>query len=324
MIRIGSKEVPTNIFLAPLSGCSDLSFRLIAREHGAKFCFFEMIDSNSVIRGPERRFLSVLKTMPSDNPIAAQLLGEDPSMMVRAAKKILNLGLRISFMDINAACPTKKVVKKGAGSYLLEDRRTLFCIVKKMVKSLPVPVTVKMRVGYEHRDLKEILSISKKCESLGASAIFVHGRTKSQGYMGEVDYETIKAIKENLRVPVFGIGNIFSPESASRMFNETGCDGIMVARGAMGNPWIFKDIEDYLKVGSSGPAPDIKNKGTVLKRHLAYIDKYKECGSSGKIGIMHKTAFWYLKGLTGSARMRREISLVKTYDMMIKLIDALI
>jgi len=320
-VKIGSESFDTNIFLAPLSGCADLAFRLIAREHGAKFCFFEMIDAHSVTCcGPRRRTLSILDTVEADKPIAAQLLGEDPALMLCAAKEILKR-VEVSFLDINAACPAKKVVKKKAGAYLLKDPKRLASIIRKLSLALPVPVTVKMRLGYDEDAVSDIDRTAKDCEDNGASAIFVHGRTRIQGYSGLVDYGSIKRIKDGVKIPVFASGNVFSPELAKKMFDETGCDGILVGRGALGNPWIFGRIERYLAKGSAPEPEGFQTKKAVLKRHLSYIEKFKACPPSGKVGFMRKVALWYLKAFPGSKSIREKVSLVNTYEDMIKLID---
>ncbi|MFA4982157.1 MAG: tRNA dihydrouridine synthase DusB [Candidatus Omnitrophota bacterium] len=321
MVTIGSTRIDTNIFLAPLSGCSDLAFRLIAREHGAKFCFFEMVDSNSIVYGGHRKSLSILDTNGQDTPIAAQVLGEDPSSVLRAATTMLERS-KASFMDINAACPVKKVIKKGAGAYLLKNSGTLCKIIKKLALALPIPVTVKIRSGFEVSDIKLITGIAKKCESSGASAIFIHGRSRAQGYAGEVDYKAIKAVKESVKIPVFGTGNIFSGESAKRMFDETGCDGISVARGALGNPWIFQEIESHLKSGAPSQPVPLETRKAVLKKHLSYVHRYRRSGSPGIIGFMRKIALWYLKGFPNAAKMRHQISVVNDYEKMLELIDS--
>jgi len=322
MIKIGSKKIDTNIFLAPLSGCSDLAFRLISREHGAKFCFFEMVDSNCLVRGPRHKTFSILKTVERDTPIAAQLLGSDPSVMLKAAREVMGCA-KIAFLDINAACPAKKIIKKKAGSYLLYDQRTLSKIVKKLSSGLSIPITVKMRLGYETETLKDILKFAKTCESNGAQAIFVHGRTRAQGYMGEIDYESIKAIKDSVKIPVFGAGNILSPELAKKMFDQTGCDGILVARGALGNPWIFSQIKEYLNTGRTMPPVNFSAKKAALKKHLFYVERYKLMSPSNKAGFMCKVAMWYLRGFPKATRIRQKISIVKGYEEMIKLIDGL-
>ncbi len=320
ILKIGSYEIPSNILLAPMAGCTDLPFRLIAREHGAKFCFFEMVDCNSITYGAKRRVRSILKTVEEDRPIAAQLLGRDPSKMLAGAEEILALAKPL-LLDINAACPAKKVVKKRCGAYLLKDERELCSILKKLSSNLPVPVTVKLRTGYDNADPAKIAKLARRCQDSGAGAIFVHGRTQAKGYSGPIDYPSIKAIKESVDIPVFGSGNIFSPELAKKMLDETGCDGILVARGALGNPWIFKEIEHSCICRAAEEPVTNKERIRVLKRHLAAIEKFKDPSPKGKVGQMRKAVFWYLKGFPLAARVREKVSLVNNYEKMIKLIE---
>ena len=245
----------TKIYMAPMSGVTDLSFRLISRKFGARHCFFEMLDAQGTVYGhpKNRRFM---KTLKKDAPIAAQLLGAEPSVMLAAGEKLTSL-VSISSLDINSACPAKKVIKRGAGAALLKDALRLGKIVKKLSSRLRIPVTVKLRAGFDKRDLAECVRIAKICQANGASTVFMHGRTTSQGYSGDIDYESIKAVKDALEIPVFGSGNIFNPFMAKKMLDETGCDGILVARGALGNPWIFRDIENFLKNGTLPKPPSV-------------------------------------------------------------------
>ena len=322
MLRIGAFELPSNILLAPMAGCTDLPFRLIAREHGAKFCFFEMVDCNSITYGAKRRVYSILKTTEDDQPIAAQLLGRDPSKMLAGAEEILAIA-KPAFLDINAACPAKKVVKKNCGAYLLKDEPELCSILKKLSSNLPIPVTVKLRIGYDKIDSAKIADLAQRCEESGAAAIFVHGRTQAKGYSGLIDYASIKAIKDSVKIPVFGSGNIFSPELAKKMCDETGCDGVLVARGALGNPWIFEEISDYLTKGRIRPAPGLAARKNVIKKHISAIEKFKDPGPRGNIGHMRKTLYWYMKGLPLAAKLREKVSLVNSYEKMLKLLDTL-
>lgn len=321
-IRIGSFEIPTKILLAPMAGCTDLPFRLIAREHGAAFCFFEMVDCNSITYGNKQKVLSILKSCPADRPIAAQLLGRDPDAMLVAAEKILNIA-NPAFLDINAACPAKKVVKKHAGSYLLNDETELQRILKKLSGSLKIPVTVKLRTGYLEPDTKKIANIAKKCEDSGASAIFIHGRTRAQGYTGEIDYDSIRAAKNAVNIPVLGSGNVFTPELAKTMLDQTGCDGVLVARGSLGNPWLIKQIEKFLETGRIEEQTDLPSRKAVVKKHLAYIEELLESSPSSKVGHMRKAAIWYMKYFPNASKTRRKVSLVTSYEKMIELIDSL-
>src|SRR3989338_7222488 len=252
MIRIGGKTIDTRVLLAPLSACSDLAFRMIAREQGAKFCFFEMSDSNSLIHDSPRAG-RILRTCPEDAPIAAQLLGSDPEKMLKSAEIILRRA-PIAFLDINAACPARKIFKKGVGACFLNDPEPLYRLLEHLNRRLSVPVTVKMRVGLSQVDIPRAVQFAIGCESAGAAALFVHGRSRAQENYGPVYYEAIRAVKESVSVPVFGSGNILNPPLAKKMFDETGCDGILIAKGSFGNPSICRDIETYLETGFWQPA----------------------------------------------------------------------
>lgn len=309
----------TNIFLAPLSGCSDLAFRLTTRECGAKFCFFEMVDAHSMLSPHPKKF-NILQTVERDRPIAAQLVGGDPEIMLEAAHVLLD-HVQISFLDINSACPVKKVVKKGAGASLLNSLHTLSRIISTLASGLSLPITVKLRLGYHTTHLPALLDLVKACEMSGASALFVHGRTREQGYSGDVNYEAIRAVKHAVSIPVFGSGNIFTPQLAKRMFDETACDGILVARGAFGNPWIFRDIEEYLQDGTVPSESSLLQKKVVLKKHLSYIAQYKQCTPAGKIGFMRKITLWYMKGFPNASKIRGQVNTVPDYDALLRFID---
>lgn len=313
MVKIGSYLAKTNVFLAPLSGCTDLAFRLICREEGAKFAFFEMADCHSLIYGNVKR-TDIFKTTAKDRPIAAQLVGPEPALMLKAARILLKMTKPV-FLDINAACPVPKMLKKKAGAHLIREPDKLIAIVSLLAAKLPLPVTVKLRTGFAECDLKGITALAKGCEAAGAAALFVHGRTREQGYSGDPDYRAIREIKESVGIPVFGSGNIFSRELSDKMLAKTGCDGVMAARGALGNPWIFREIE-------SGPREiSLAERVKVLKRHLSYVEKYNEARPGSKVGIMRKVALWYMKGFEGAPALRGKINSVQSYDEMIELID---
>jgi len=318
-IKIGSYTLPSNVILAPMAGITDLPFRMICRDHGAKFAFFEMIDCNSIIYGKKSED-KIIKTIPNDRPIAAQLIGPDPDTMLQAAEKLIEM-VDIKFLDINAACPVSKMVKKKAGAYFLKEPENLYRILNLLSSKLDLPVTVKLRSGYHKNDHSHIKEIAKKCETNGASAIFIHGRTQDQGYSGDVDMEAIKAVKHAVKVPVFGSGNIFSPELAKRMIEETACDGVMVARGAYGDPWIFKDIEAYLSSGKLPPKRKIEEKLEAAKKHIGYIEKYKDMEAKSKVGYMRKVAQWYTKGFPHTCSIRRIMGNAGTKGQIIALLE---
>ncbi len=320
MIRIGSQSFNTNIFLAPLSGCSDLAFRLIARECGAQFCFLEMVDAHSLLGSHPKRF-ELLNTVEADTPLGGQLLGEDPQMMLDAAQILLERLPKLTVIDINSACPVKKVVKKGAGSALLLDKTRLFSIIRLLASSLSVPVTVKLRGGYHRIDLYNLEELARGCESSGAAAIFIHGRSRDQGYSGVVNYTAIRLVKDCVSIPVFGSGNVFDPLSARQLLDESGCDGLLAARGAFGNPWIFRCIKEYLHNGVLLPPVSRSARKEVLQRHLAYIAKFKATSPAGQIGFMRKVALWYLKGFPNAAKVRGRISTVSDYESLVDFVN---
>lgn len=317
--KIGKENIKTNIFLAPMSGCTDFSFRLISRMSGAKLCFFEMIDANAIIhRHPGTE--EFIRTNKKDRPIAAQLVGAESHAMLEAALRLQDL-VEIAFLDVNCACPAKKVVRKGAGAHLLRDEKRLCGVLKTLSANLSLPVTAKIRTGFTKKNTENAVRIATRCEENGASLLFVHGRTRAEGYAGEIDYPSIKAIKKSVSIPVFGSGNIFGGASAKRMLEETGCDGILVARGALGNPWIFREIEDYLKSGKITKKPPLSVRKKMLKRHLSFIVRYKNMGKKNKIGFMGKVAMWYLKGLPKAGGIRQSICAIRNHKSLENLID---
>jgi len=323
MVQIGPINTHTNVFLASMAGCADLSFRLIAREQGAEFCFYEMSDSNSLVHGSGRKTADMLQAHPRDLPIAAQLLGSDPEIMLKAAKKLIEPDNNISFLDINAACPIKKVIKKKAGAYLIKEPEMLYRIIDRLSSSLSLPITIKLRTGYLTKDPERIVSIAKNCEQNGAKAIFVHGRTKEQGYSGAVDHDSIRAIKAGVKIPVIASGNILSAQKAKEMIDLTHCDGVLVARGACGNPWIFGQIKNYLRKGALLPDPTLKEKLAVLIKHLQYIEKYKLLSDRTKVGFSRKVAIWYLKQMKNAVVLRSEVGRAQSFQELYQMIDDL-
>lgn len=321
MIKIGNRKFDTNIFLAPLAGCSDMAFRLMCREYGAGMAFFEMISSNALVHG-RTKTESLLKTVKKDNPVAGQLLGSDPVLLEEAAFRMLELA-PVKFIDINVACPVKKVVNNGQGAALLEKPRRLYSILKRLSKKIPVPVTVKMRIGFNSINIVRITRIARKCEEKGASALFVHGRTRAQFYSGTVNYDVIKRIKEAVTIPVFGSGDVLTPSLAKKMFDETGCDGILVARGAFGSPWIFRDIDRYFKTGQIPIKVHKARRLSILKKHLSYVNKYTPAEAYSKLGFMRKVALWYIKDFAGAAKGRGRAAIANSYEEMLKIVDKL-
>ena len=321
MIKIGSVKIDTKAILAPMAGCTDLAFRLTCREEGTKFCFYEMLDANSITR---RRINAskIIKTIEADSPVAAQILGSDPELVLNAANILLG-HVKTPILDINCACPARKVIRKKAGAYLLHDLSMLCRILKKVSSSVNIPVTVKLRVGFDRRDEEHIVRIAKSCQDNGAKAIFVHGRLATQLYSGGIDYGAIKLMKDSVDIPVIGSGNVFSPEAAKKMIDETGCDGVLVARGALGSPWLPADIERYLKTGKLPEAKDTAHKRKIVKKHIDYANTHMDIRQAMKVGFMRKILIWYTKGFPEAARIRANITSVKNYEELIPLIDTI-
>jgi tRNA-dihydrouridine synthase B len=307
---------PTPIILAPMSGISDLVFRTFNRRHGCKFAFLEMINARSLVN-PNRKTLDILATSDDDTPLGIQLLGNNPDYLLKSIEKLQNITYNV--LDFNAACPQKKVTAKGKGAYLLKTPKKLSRLLRILVKNSPVPVTAKMRLGWDNNS--SAVDIARHIEDAGVNAVFVHGRTKIQAYSGDVDYVTIRKIKKSLNIPVIASGNIFNAVLAKKMFDETGCDALLVARGALGNPWIFNEITEFLKNGKLPPPPDINAVIKTMHAHLGlYVDYYGEVRGVIKF---RKFYIWYTRGMQKIKHLRSSIAQVKTKSQMSKFITKL-
>jgi tRNA-dihydrouridine synthase B len=264
----------------------------------------------------------MLESDKNDTPIGAQILGSDPDMVLDAAHIIL-ANSKPALIDLNFACPAKKVIKKKSGAYFLKEPEKAGRIVKRLASSLPLPITVKIRSAYSKNESREGLMLAKICQENGISAVFIHGRTVAQGYAGRVDYKSILEVKKALTIPVFGSGDILSPELAKKMLDETGCDGILVARGAMGHPWIFDQIEAYLKNGSTPSSISYEEIIGTVNKHLRLYNDWKKGLEKYYIGHMRKIAIWYTKGLSYAKRARQAISKAQNCDDIMNIMDRL-
>ncbi|PIV53746.1 MAG: tRNA dihydrouridine synthase DusB [Elusimicrobia bacterium CG_4_10_14_0_8_um_filter_37_32] len=309
MLEIGKLKIDPPVILSSLSGISDLAFRTISRRFGCPFAFYEMFDYNSILRKNKRTFEIQMKTNDTDKPLGAQLLGNDPEALLETALVLQEKG--IDLIDINSACPVKKVLKRKCGAYLLKDTHVFGLIIKKLANGLRIPVSVKIRTGsYTANKSINALEVSKIAEGSGAKAIFIHGRTAEQKYNGQVSYETISAVKKAVKIPVIASGDIFSGPSAKKMFDETGCDGILVARGALGNPWIFSEIKHYLEKGTVLPPPTMEEIKNVSIDHLKMsVELHDE-----RIGIyrMRKLFCRYFSNFPGAKHIRTELTKLTT------------
>jgi len=275
--------------LAPMSGVTDIPFRMMARKFGCAFAFTEMIDVNGIVYGSRKSF-RLMDRSPGDSPLGIQIVGEDADKLLYVGKMCEEKGFRI--LDINAGCPARKVVKGGKGSALLKDIVKLAGIVRKLAGTLKIPVTVKIRSGWDENNLN-YMEAAKAVASEGAAAICVHPRTKEQMYKGRADHEIIREIKEVVNIPVFASGNIFTASDAANVLRTTGCDAVFVARGALGKPWLFREINSLLSGGTPPEAPGFN----AIKE--AVIEHFSLCLSFYDIGItrkrMYKHLAWYLK-----------------------------
>jgi len=300
-LKIGNVEIKNNIFLAPMAGVTDMAFRSICKEFGVGMLYTEMASSKAIHYGSEKTE-NIYEILDEERPIGIQIFGHEPEIMAETAFKLSDAA---DIIDINMGCPAPKIVKNGEGSALMKNLKLADEIIRSVVKSSKVPVTVKFRKGWDDFSVNAV-ELAKVAENAGAKLITVHGRTREQMYSGTVDFEIIRKVKEAVKIPVIGNGDIFDAVSAKRMFDETGCDGIMIARGAEGNPWIFREIISYLSEDKLIEKPDINEKIRLILYHLDLAVKYK--GEYVAVREMRKHISWYLKGIPGAARVKEIIN----------------
>lgn len=306
-LKIGNVNIENNIFLAPMAGVTDMAFRSICKEFGVGMMYTEMASSKAIHYGSEKTE-EIYEILDEERPIGIQIFGHEPEIMAETASKLSEVA---DIIDINMGCPAPKIVKNGEGSALMKDLKLAENIIKSVVKVSKVPVTVKFRKGWDDKSVNAV-ELAKIAENSGASLITIHGRTREQMYSGVVDFEIIKKVKDAVNIPVVGNGDIFDGESAKKMFDETGCDGIMIARGAQGNPWIFKEIISYLNEGKLLEKPDVNEKILLILRHLELAVRYK--GEYVAVREMRKHISWYLKGVTGAAKIKEMINQEKELE----------
>lgn len=311
-LKIGDVQLENNLILAPMAGVTDLPFRLIAEKFNPGLVCTEMVSSKALFYGDEKT-KQLLRTDQEKTPISMQIFGSDPETMGFATKYITNFA---DIIDINMGCPAPKLVKNGDGSKLLLDLNKAEEIIKAVVAKSKVPVTLKYRKGW---DDKHIIAceMAKIAEANGVSAITIHGRTRDEFYGGKVDLNIIKKVKESVNIPVIGNGDIIDEESAKIMFEYTGVDGIMIGRGSMGNPWIFKQICYYLKNGEKIPKPTKQERYEILRKHIELDVFYK--GEKVAINEMRKHIAWYTKNMPDSSAFRNVINHIENKE---ELIDA--
>ena len=307
MIRIGNVELKNNVIMAPRAGITDTAYRVILEDMGVGLVSTEMVSAKGIFYNNKNNKL-ILQTAENEHPIAVQLFGSDPMIMTSMAERISE---DFDIIDVNMGCPVPKIVNNGEGSALMKNPEQAFKILEMMSRVLTKPVTVKFRKGFDDKHVNAV-EFARMAEQAGVKAITVHGRTRAQMYAGQADWDIIRQVKEAVSIPVFGNGDIFEPEDAKRMMDETGCDGVAIARGAKGNPWLIKRTIHYLKTGELLPEPSMEERKAMMIRHAELMVQYK----TERLAIpeMRKHLAWYTAGLTGSAKLRAAMNSIMTLE----------
>lgn len=314
MLKIGNLELQSNFILAPMAGITDYPFRMFCRKFGCAMAFTEMINVRS-LGFNSKKTQQMLLSSEEEKPLGVQILGCEPKFILRALDILKKY--KFDVLDFNAACPVKKVIRRGEGAALLQEPQKLSQLLKLIVSNSSVPVTLKIRTGWDKNSVNAKV-VALVAQDAGVRGLFIHGRTKMQGYSGTVDYEVISEVKRLLHIPVIGSGDIYSAELAKRMFDQTGCDGIAIARGALGNPWIFQELSSFFNDGMAMLKPTIEQKISAMVEHLdIYIDFY---GEKNGVILFRKFFSWYTKGLRKIRPLRERVSRAKKKNEVIDLI----
>lgn len=294
--------------LAPMAGVADQAFRILCKEFGCAYTVGEMVSAKAISLG-DKKSEQLMKLDSNEHPTAIQIFGNEPETMAEAA--IYALTFNPEIIDINMGCPAPKIIKNRSGSYLMKEPELSARIIRKVADAVSIPVTVKFRTGWDSNNIN-CVEFAKMAESNGAAAITIHGRTKEQMYAPPVNLKLIADVKKAVSIPVIGNGDIFTPEDAKKMYDETGCDFVMVGRGAFGRPWLFSQINEYFITGAYSEDPSPEKRMEIMMRHAESICKLY--GERNGMCEIRKHALWYTKGLKGSAKLRNEFSVVKSFD----------
>ena len=318
IIQYGKYKIEKGLFLAPMEAVSDYPFRMICKEiGGVDVVYSEFISSEALIRDADRAFKK-MTIKPQEHPIGIQIYGNRVEAMVRAAQLAEEKGP--DFIDINLGCPVKKVALKGAGAGLLKDVPQMVAISKAVARAVEVPVTAKTRLGWD-ADSIEIVDVARRLEEVGIEAIAIHGRTRAQGYKGRADWEWIARVKEALSIPVIGNGDVTEPQHAKEMFDQTGCDAVMIGRGAIHNPWLFRAAKIYLRTGKIPQPPTLAERIDTLKKHYRFNLESK----GERVGVieMRKHLSGYLKGLPHISKFRLSLMQFEKLEPVFERLDQL-
>ena len=307
-LKIGTVELENPYILAPMAGVTDLPFRLLCKEQGAGLLCMEMVSAKA-IQYNNKNTKALLEIHPEELPVSLQLFGSDPDVISEIAKRIEELPF--SILDINMGCPVPKIVKNGEGSALMKNPKLVYEIVRKTARAIQKPVTVKIRKGFDDTCINAV-EIAKIIEDAGGKAVAVHGRTREQYYSGKADWDIIRQVKEAVSIPVIGNGDVTDGKDAQRMFEETECDGVMIGRGAQGNPWIFQDLIHFEETGQEPKKRSAGEVREMMLRHAKLQMEYK--GDYTAIREMRKHVAWYTTGFPNSARLRNEINHAESYE----------
>ena len=315
-MKIGNVEIENSLALGPMAGVTDLPFRLLCKEQGCGILYSEMVSAKAILYKNKNTDV-LLNIDKREHPVGIQLFGSDPDIMAEIGSRVAEGNC--DFIDINMGCPVPKIVNNHEGSYLLTQPKLVEEILTKMVKAINKPVTVKTRKGFKDGE-SQAVEIAKIAEGCGVAAVAVHGRTREQYYGGKADWDIIKAVKEAVKIPVIGNGDIFSPQDAKAMKEYTGCDGLMVGRAARGNPWIFKEINEYLKTGIVPEKPSAEEVKNMILKHASMLIEYK--GEYTAVREMRKHIAWYTQGLPHSAELRRRCNEIVSWESLKEVIES--
>ena len=313
-LKIGSVTLPNNLILAPMAGVTDLPFRLLCKEQGAGLLCMEMVSAKAILY-KNRNTESLLEIDPRENPVSLQLFGSDPEIISTIAHQIEERPFDI--LDLNMGCPVPKIVNNGEGSALMKNPKLAGEIIRRTVRAIDKPVTVKIRKGFDGEHINAV-EMAKIAEDAGAAAVAVHGRTREQFYSGRADWDIIRQVKEAVSIPVIGNGDLLTAEDVIAMEAQTGCDGFMIARGAQGNPWIFRQILHYFETGEHLAKPTLEEVTQMILRHARMMLEFK--GEYIGIREIRKHAAWYTAGYPNSARLRVAINNVESFEALEELL----